>query len=106
MPPAKEAALAVQWQGACPASAPRWCAVALAATRVMMAACRCSSEWQLAMVEPMAEAPPAKAAPMARVALAMFDPTARAAPAKAMAESAMVLAAGSAAVSSELGRGV
>jgi hypothetical protein len=43
---------------------------------------------------------------MARVALAMFDPMARAAPAKAMAESAMVLAAGSAAVSSELGRGV
>jgi hypothetical protein len=43
---------------------------------------------------------------MARVALAKFDPMVRAAPAKAMAKSAMVLAVGSVAVSSELGRGV
>jgi hypothetical protein len=41
---------------------------------------------------------------MARVSLAINEPMARAAPAKA--ESAMLLAAGSAAVSSELGRGV
>jgi hypothetical protein len=43
---------------------------------------------------------------MARVALANSDPMARAVPTKVMAESVMVLAAGSAAVSSELGRGV
>jgi hypothetical protein len=57
----------------------------------------------MARAEPIAGALPAKAEPMARVVL---EPMARAAPAKAIAESAMVLAAGTAAVSSELGRGV
>jgi hypothetical protein len=57
----------------------------------------------MARAEPIAEAPLAKAEPMARVAL---EPMARAVPAKAIAESAKVLAAGTAAVSTELGRGV
>jgi hypothetical protein len=57
----------------------------------------------MARAEPIAGAPPAKAEPMARVAL---EPMGRAALAKATAESAMVMVAGTAAVSSELERGV
>jgi hypothetical protein len=58
----------------------------------------------LARMRPMARAVPAKVEPMARAALAKAAPTERAAP--AMVGSAMVLAAGSAAVASWQGRGV
>jgi hypothetical protein len=58
----------------------------------------------------MARAAPAKAEPMVRAAPAKAEPMERAAPAMTMAGSVMVLAAGSAAgsaaVASELGRGV
>ncbi len=70
---------------------------------MMTAVCCLSPEWQMARAEPIAGAPPAKAEPMAIVAR---EPMGRAALAKATAELAMVMAAGTEAVSSELGRGV